>query len=593
MPPGEYTVVLEQISSGPFGVAPTNPVLPGLTLRAAPASGPPGATITITGTLATPLPSKPEAAEVCWDGCPDGLSYIDTDLHWVSSTVFQTTIVAPAAPWVSSNPPQVAGLASGDYAIGVRCLQNVQGCGAGGAEATTTFHLDAPSSADRPWCVASDSCAQLTVSPRRALPGQQIMISGFAPLASIGAGGRPFTYQLQVVPGAPSGPTVRFEPLGDGGGTAEYFGFGGLTVASPPSFASLKNADWFPNASTGWQSISANPDVPDTTAWCSAHAISMNVGGHLSVVSTKGVQAVLTKMGFPPSDPADATTPRTCDTLAVLGSGAAPPIAAGFHVAQGGPDGPEGDIALLSRDAGNSWTPMPVPRGVKPEWFGGFRYQHSEVAALFSRPTSAERDLTPVPPVEASDDGGRSWHSTNLACPERGQCMTFGPLDLGNCAKNQSYQPLVSSADGGQHWRAVSTLDDRLGGCYWAQLVALPDGSEILINTGSTLTVQRTSDEGRTWQYIGIPMLPGQQANAAGDTIVATPTGSLVAPQGTNRTWMVLRPGATSWCASRTAVGGGLPSWPAVLGDQLWWLTTQDNDSSSTINHVAATDLTC
>jgi len=592
VPAGEYTVVLEQISSGPIGLAPTNPVLPGLTLSASPASAPPGTTITITGTLAVPLPSKPASAQLCWDGCPDGLSYLDTDLQWLSPTVFRTTIVAPTAPWVSSNPPQVAPLVSGDYTIGVRCLEDVQACGVGGAEATTTFHLDVRSSAGPHWCFTSDSCAQLTVSPRRALPGQQIMITGFAPVTSMGAGGHPFAFQLQVVPGAPSGPTVRFEPLGDAGGTAEYFGFGGLTVAQPPTFASLNSAGWLPHISNGWQPITVNPAVPDTTAWCGPGAITVSTQGHTREISTNGVQAALKATGLPAANIADAATAPTCDTLAALGSGigGAPAIVAGFGVDPGDQEPFSAEVALMTRDAGQSWTPVPVPHGVRPYSFGGFRYQHGEVVALFDAIASSAQRTSSTPAVEATADAGGSWRAANLACPERGPCITFGPFQDGNCAKNAAGQSIISSPDDGRHW--VDLQD--FGACYSAQLVAATDGSEIFLNTGDTLTMQRSIDNGRTWQDIELPPLPGQQS-AYDSTIFATPTGSLMA-LGPNppETWLLLRPGATSWCNSRTpAADLAFPGGPTVLGDQLWWLATGSGGSGSVPGHVAAADVTC
>ncbi len=215
-----------------------------LKVTASPAAGPPGTTVTITGTLPVALSPRPDGVSLCWDGCPGGLSYPAETLHWLSSTTFQTTMVVPQAPWVNASPPRVVPLASGTYTIGVQCLQEAPSCGLGGAEATTSFQLDVPAADAPSWCHTADSCAQMTVSPAHALPGEDVTVTGFAPVASIGGDGQPYAYQLQEIPAPISGPPVQFQSLAQPGPTLVYFGFGALTVTASPTLASINTAGW-------------------------------------------------------------------------------------------------------------------------------------------------------------------------------------------------------------------------------------------------------------------------------------------------------------------------------------------------------------
>lgn len=596
VPGGDYAIVLEQVLSPPTDVAPASPAMPGLQLTASPASGPPGTAVTVTGTLTTPLSPRPGGVSLCWDGCPGGLSDTGETLDWLSPTTFRTTMVVPQAPWVRAYPPRVVPLASGTYSIGVQCLQEAHACGLGGAEATTSFRLDVPAADAPTWCRTADSCAQLTVSPAHALPGDDITVTGFAPVASIGANGQPYAYQLQVIPASAVGPTVQFQSLGKAEATLAYFGFGALTVTDPPTFASINTASWRAQAIDGSQPITANPAMPVTTAWCKGGAIEIDADGRTSTVPTgKAAEAALTAMGFPPP-PGESNTELTCDTLALLGNGiaGAPAVVAGFGVEPPDQEPLYADVALLTRDGGKSWTPLPTPRAVRPDSFGGFRYVGDAVTALFTPSGTTD----PAPAVETSSDAGRSWRATNLACPASGPCITFGSFQPGNCAKDGGYQSVIASADGGHEW-AVASLDENLHACWPAQLLTAADGSEVLVDSSSTFTVERTTDGGRTWADIDIPPVPDRPVGDGYDgAVIGLPGGALLAMnQDIARVWMLLRPGATTWCDVRTpdttnqnfVFYGG----PRAIGDQLWWLTSANDSTGTTAHHVALAELTC
>jgi hypothetical protein len=595
VPGGNYAIMLEQVLSPPTDVAPASPAMPGLQLTASPTSGPPGTQVTITGTLTTPISPRPGGVSLCWDGCPGGLSDTGETLDWLSPTTFRTTTVVPQAPWVTAYPPRVVPLVSGTYSIGVQCLQEAHACGLGGAEATTSFQLDVPAADAPSWCRTADSCAQLTVSPAHALPGEDVTVTGFAPVASLGADGEPFAYQLQVIPAPSVGPAVQFQPLGKAEATLAYFGFGALSVTAAPTFASINSASWSAQAIDGWQPITANPAMPSTTAWCKGGAIAVDVDGRTSTIPTgKAAQAALTAMGFPPS-PGDAGPP-TCETLALLGHGiaGAPAIVAGFGVEPADQEPLYADVALLTRDGGKTWTPLPTPRGVKPDSFGGFRYGRDAVTALFTPSGTTD----PAPAMEATSDAGRTWRSAQLTCPISGPCVTFGAFQPGNCAKNGGYQPVIASTDGGHHW-AVTSLDQNLDACWPAQLLTAADGSEVLVDSSSTFSVERSADGGRTWADIDIPPVPDRPVGDGWDgAVIGLPGGSLLATnQDITHAWMLLRPGATTWCDVRTPDTTNQDSvfygGPRAIGDQLWWLTWANDSTGTTAHHVALAELTC
>ena len=593
---GNYAIVLEQVLSPPTDVAPASPTTPGLQLTASPASGPPGTTVALTGTLTTPLSPRPGGVSLCWDGCPGGLSDTGETLDWLSPTTFRTTMVVPQAPWVTAYPPRVVPLVSGTYSIGVQCLQEAHACGLGGAEATTNFRLDVPAADAPSWCRTADSCAQLTVSPAHALPGDDITITGFAPIASIGAAGQPFAYQLQVIPAPAAGPAVQFQSLGKAEATLAYFGLGALTITAAPTFASINSASWSAQAIDGSQPITANPATPSTTAWCKGGAIAIDVDGRTTTIPTgKAAQAALTAMGFPPSS-GESDTELTCDTLALLGNGiaGAPAVVAGFGVQPPDQEPLEADVALLTRDGGKSWTLVPTPRGVRPDSFGGFRYVGDAVTVLFTPSGTTD----PAPVVETSSDAGVSWRGTNLTCPTSGPCITFGSFQPGNCAKNGGYQPVIASTDGGHHW-ALTSLDENLDACWPAQLLTAADGSEVLVDSSSTFTVERSTDGGRTWADIEIPPVPNRPVGDGYDgAVIGLPGGSLLAmSEDITDPWMLLRPGATTWCDVRTPDTTNQDSvfygGPRAIGDQLWWLTSGNDSTNTTAHHVALAELSC
>jgi hypothetical protein len=600
---GPYTVALEEPlpDQGPVDVPGSAPATgapsASVQLSLSPDTGAPGTTVTVSGTLATPIPQRQDHGYLCWDGCPDGLEYDGVDLQWTSPTTFQTTMVVPAAPWLEANPARVARLVSGNYSIGIQCLSQVHGCALLSPQGSATFHLQVPAAATPAWCATPASCAHLSVSPATALPGAVVNVIGFAPLAEIIGSDQPWAYQLQERSGGPSASSVSFDaPYSKYEAFAEL-GQGTLTVAAAPTFASLENTDVVAEISDGFPAVVTDPANPTTHAWCDRSTVVIDSADRTRTVSTAAAAGALTRMGFPPFDDANPG----CDAVAFVDNavGAGPAaLAVAFGVEPADQDPMSGDVALTTLDDGRTWTPVPVPPGAQAIGFGDFRYQHGALAAVFSRSDAGVADASPL--AETSRDGGRTWQPSQLSCPAAGPCVTFGPFQPGNCAKGQAMQTVVGSADRGHTWSEPPT-PGWIGACAPAQLAGMGDGGELLVDNTSEFTLRRSTDSGATWADIALPLLPDQQpGDAIGigtDGITLMPNGALLATgqQDSNNDWLLLRPGTQAWCRVTTpgsGTQGTADSTLAVLGTAVWWLT-YDQNGAATAHHIDVAALSC
>jgi hypothetical protein len=594
---GAYTLSIEQVlpdSGDTLGPAPaTGASEPSVHLSLSPDTGVPGTTVTVSGTSTTPLPQREDHGTLCWDGCSDGLQYQGVELVWTSPTTFRTTMVVPAAPWVKGHPARVAMLASGTYSIGVLCLSQEKGCAVLGAQGSAPFHLQVPPSAVSTWCTTQASCAELSISPRAALPGDVVKVTGFVPLTWVIGSDQAYAYQLQTRRGEPSASSVTFVDMNAKGEDAEL-GEGPLTVLSAPTFASLKSTSVVGQISDGFAAVVADPANPTTHAWCDRNSVVVSSPNGTRTVPTATASAALTRMGFPPYD---GLHPG-CDAAALVDDTARadpPALVVAFGVEPPDQNPMSGDIALTTRDGGRTWTPVPTPRGAQAIGFGDFRYQDGALLAVFSPHDTGVAD--PPPLAETSRDGGRTWAPTTLSCPAAGPCVTFGAFQSGNCAKGQATQAVVRSADGGRTWSEPPT-PGWIGACAPAQLAATADGAELLVDNMSEFTLRRSIDGGASWADIAVPLLPDQDPGFAvgigTDGIVILPNGSLLAT-GQHDSWLMLRSGTDAWCrvtTPGTGVQGDANSTITIIGDQLWWLT-YDQNGAATPHHVGIAALSC
>jgi photosystem II stability/assembly factor-like uncharacterized protein len=455
------------------------------------------------------------------------------------------------------------------------------------------------------------SCAHLSVTPGRALPGEVIRVEGYAPLESVIGSDQPFTFELQVIRGPPHGPEVEFKELANVDAVNLFLGDGALELEAPPAWRNLPTIVPIAEVDAGLPSISADPADRSTVAWCGNGTVTISGAGGQVQVPTGSAAEVLESMASVPfgngGGPAGASAP-SCVTAIPLGtepdsaSGeSSPVVVAAFVVAPGGVAPPTADVALFTTNDGQTWAAIPVPPGADSTAFGGFRVQGDDLDALFTAATSGAEP--PPPLVESSSDGGRTWHATDLPCPTEGPCVTLGPATSpDNCAMTGTLQAVLRSSDGGRSWTQVG-WPSTVNACSEAEVVATSPRADILVSSASPYVLTRSTDGGATWSDIGLPALPGEDVDAGlglgfgGVTVLSD--GALLAAggPGDSSRWELLRPGATSWCAVRgisTAEQHSVAVAPIeLIGTQIWWLSEPDPLAGPIAHHLTAANLSC
>lgn len=613
---GAYHVRLDGVvsSSSPVTPARSSATPPVISLSLSPASGSPGATITVTGKLAAAVQRSSQMIEVCFDGCQDGLRYSGVPATWSSDQVFRASIVVPAGPWVERDPTRVVVPSTGTIPIGVQCisLTDEAGCGLRGALASTPFSLVVHRSSP---CSSSTNCAQLTVTPVVVRPGDVLRISGFAPITSVIGSDQPFAGQLHVAPGTGSGPEVRFRKKTSALAMSivfARFGHARFTVQAPPSFASLATGKALgppidDALSPLWGTPGTSTGSPTTAAWCEPGAIHVagpSATGSQAIPTTAAV-AELTAAGLPPYPPVSQDR-AACVGLA-LEVGHPRFALAVFNVNPHGTAPPLALVAMETTDAGSNWAPIPVPQGAAETTFAGLRTTGSGIEALFT-PTRGSGTDQPSVLAEVNTDGGQRWHPARLSCPAAGPCVTFGPYQPGNCAMNGSIQSVLRSGNSGSSWTDV-TWPSAVQSCDPAELLPTGPRSMLLAAAGSPYLLFRTTDSGRTWGTIGLPSLPG---HTPGSSFLPDQGGLFVLPDGwllawsthdgapPTTSWYLLPARSSTWCPAAPSLPsrGAVRGTPRVIGTQLWWgVTPPSNQAASdgaiVVHQVKIADLHC
>lgn len=490
------------------------------------------------------------------------------------------------------DPTRVVVPKTAAFPIGVQCVSMVhlQGCGLRGALAHATFHLEVHGP---PVCSGASDCASLRATPDVVQPGDVVRVDGFVPLTSVIGSDHPFEFQAHVAKGAGSGPEVRFTTRSKVGTSNVFPHFGDATfrIVAPPSFASLTSTT--PAGTPVRDGISPIAATDHRLAWCEPGGVEVSDHGGTQVSSTiptTHAVAELTRAGLVPYPPV-AQDGAACAGLELLPGHPRSALVA-FSVNPHGTAPPLALVALATHDAGATWAPIPVPSGAAETTFAGFGSIGSTLVARF-RPKAFPGDGRPVVPlVEASADGGRTWHRTALACPSSGPCVTFGPYVPRNCAMNGSTQEILLGSSGGTSWTRPG-WPIAVEACDPAELVPTGPSSMLLADSGSPYLLLRTTDAGRTWSTVGLPHLPDRSgpAQAFGPSrggLVVLANGSLLAwtthdgaPPSTS--WYLLEPHATSWCSVTSVLGrtGEVRSAPGGEAGRLWWTTMPASDQSA------------
>jgi hypothetical protein len=588
--PGPRAVVLSQALSYPTVAVPpsgSRPVEPAVTLTLSPASGRPGTVVTVTGHLSRPLHAREPSAEVCWDGCADGLDFGASNLRWTSRRTFRATLRVPAAPWIEAAPYRVAPLASGTYAIGVDCLRSAVDCDAV-TEGSATFRLTVAHPVA--WCRTREGCAHLAVTPARAGPGDVVRVTGVAPLSLLSDNVAGFV-NVKVERGV-HGAQVRFST--HNGARFVAFGDAALTVAAPPRYAAVAPLG---QVSDGVPQISADPADPGIVAWCDNTTIAESGPGATTAIPSATARSALKALGFSfrfeQQPECAAVAPLATSTGAPAG------LAAAFSVTKAAGAPPFYLAALVTHDNGQTWAPIPVPRGSGPAGFGGFRYAGATVQAVYGTSfTGAPRaypEFNAARPLsEVASADGQSWSQAPLGCPPTGPCVTFAPFQPGNCAMDGGEQTLLRSTDSGAGF-TPRDFPYPVQDCGEAELVATSATSELLVDSDSTYPVLRTGDGGASWHDIAIPRPPAR-ANLG-----VLPDGSLLATgsEGYSGRWRLLRGGTHAFCTVRSP-GPGVQrraeiSPPTVIAGTLWWLSGPPGNpgGAPAVQQIPVASLSC
>jgi len=564
LPPGHYTVFVDQVIGGAFRPPPP-PAFPKVTISLSPPSGAPGTVVTVHGTLASTPPAKPaenDFIDLCWAGCVYGVQYSGTPIHWSSPTTFTTRLTVPGGPWIEQHPDRVLAPRDGLYRIEVACLDGAEGC-AYSAEATADYRITG-ATGFAGGCATALRCATLYLQPGRGLPGTALSLKGELPIESVIGSNQPFVFEAEVRPGySAAAPEVSFLPIGKaraGGAENVELGNAELTVVAPPSFSSLGVLHPIGEIADGLSPIGENPADPGRVGFCDGSTITVSGPQGVTDLPTGDVASVLDHLGLD----LPASEPPQCITLALPPTSTSRAVFASFSVNPHEQAPPFVDAALYTENAGLSWQLVPVPKGAGLYDFGGFRYAGNAVEALFfpragdlirSGGTTSLAASTAVraPLVEETTDGGATWMSASFGCPTDGPCITFGPYALGNCAMNGTAQLVLRSASKGRSWQTPS-WPVAVAACAPAQLVALSTSNDLLVDSSSDYPLRETTNAGKSWFDVALPLLPGETPGMAPDYgptgLIALPDGGVLAiGQGPNaEQWDLLTPGARSWC---------------------------------------------
>ena len=564
---------------------------PAVSLSVVPSSVDPGQTVTVTGTLRRAYKVRSTSVAFCWAGCPGGLRYDGVAVDWRSPTTFAARITVPDAPWAQTGPDEVVSPVTGDYELGVQCVELVHECGLGPAEGEVPVHLRATA---RYTCQTVPGCAVLHASPALAAPGNVVRVTGYAPLAGMNAPGQPLFGMIDGEKGGPSAFGVTFASRtapSPGALTVElHAGNAAVRVEPAPSFASLGRLTPLGQVPAGEPWLSANPAAPSLVALCADGSVNIEGPAGAAEVPTTGATALLL------SDKQLAKLGKdqfgSCSTVAVDG----PAVFIGYAYSPE-LDAPAIDgVAVYTTDWGSTWSFVPVPTRSSLSGFGGFRYgTDGAVDALFAPAEQPAGPTVPVPAVEQYSGG--AWSEAPFACPTLGPCVTWAAGTIPDCGMNPSFAQVLASTDGGRHWAVPPRYLGLVQTCWPASIVALSPTEALVVgvdvgvaNYSGLYPLVITKDGGLTWQLVSLPPLPGQLPGEDQQSLLVLPDGALVA--FSQETWYLLGAGAAHWCPVAPMPAHVVNAYDfSLTGSALWWSAW--DGSRDVVYHVAATSLTC
>ncbi len=530
-------------------------------MAVSPAEGPPGTLVTLSG----PVPAVPpgghlnDRANVCWDACT-ALSYWEQVSYSAGSPGrFGLSFRAPTVPWLTDKG--VHPLVPGSYEVILPCFwvetaEKPKGeCRSG--ERTSSFRLTGPGSS---LCLAGQPCSALEVSPTEGPPGTAIAVRGWAPLVGLARWGSVHIQLRSALAATNALPTLASAPFQVRGGQD----WASLGILHP---ASVLRSDV--------DAIGVDPANPRRFAYCIEGGIRLTADGgqSWSSISIEGALTASAATNYP-LVPGYGTAPASCLAVALDPKQPATLYAEFSTVERNSGPPPYMYVAYYTRDSGATWHPVPVPKGSVMGAFGGFRADLSGVRALYTQWSDSLPPDQPAVAIQLSVDGGKTWSTATLPCPQAGPCVTLGTKTWARCMAVEGWESVLVSTDSGKNW----TTANRIRSCWRvAEIVGLTDGRLVTLDglDGSVLTLSEDGD--RSWRSFALPQLPDQT-----DTV--TPVGNLeLLPDGrllsVSLHWSLLTPGASAWCTvpgSPTGMGNGAAGpgsiAPLLIGDRFWWL---------------------
>jgi hypothetical protein len=525
----------------------------------------PGEVVVLTGHVSKPI-AKPSLPNLCWDGC-GGLKVPGDNIRWLSSTKFQLTLRVPETAWLVTSHGEVTvhPLTSGSYEVGVQCLTSISGCALRPAQAQTKVQLKAPSPTR---CVRGQPCETMTMTPSKALVGDEVMVRGWAPL------GQSFSYSLSVTAGPvrKTHPALAYATTKLGGFLNVVLTPTPLRIGPSPPWADLGKVSYLSSTYSGPTSVDPATNSP-LVAWCEPSGVVITGGATPVKIPVLGVRQAL--RGSMLQLFSHAATPGQCIAVQ-LDPRYRDSVYAGFGTAQGNSIPPVYVAPLYTTNAGATWHTVPIPKGLSIEDFGGFTTEGNEVAALFNSSNSYNQNVPQgttngYATAEVTSNGGASWTTATLGCPASGPCVTFGPYPTSHCGMSNAFQALLvgpsrATPASRVRWR-YSTWVSTVNSCFAQQLVVSSPRVVFLLDPSSEYPLLRSTDGGQTWSNWEIPPNPaanyGPDSAPMTNSLVLSPDGSLFAsittPAGDSQHLYRLYPGATSWCQIPDAFGAANP----------------------------------
>jgi hypothetical protein len=566
----------------------------------------PGDSVVLTGHLSTAVTPRPQYANLCWDGC-GGLLEQGVQIRWLSSKKFLMTLRVPETAWLVARNGAVSvhPLSSGSYQVGLQCLTSISGCALRGPQAKTSITLKATKPQR---CVHAKQCETLRLGPSTATVGDEVTVSGWAPLQDFI--GQPFGYSLSVTAGSgrKGYPALAYSSSKLAGSFNVVLTPTVLRVGQSPPWARLGRMPYLSSTYSGPSAVNPAPDS-SLVGWCEQSRIVITGGAAPVTISTADVKSALkgTTLHFFSGSPTTATP--ACDAVQ-LDPSHPDSVYAGFGTGQGASIPPIYLAPVYTTNAGSTWQAVPIPKDSSIEDFSGFTTEGTDVLALFSGNDNNSTDGSPdgtnngYVTAEMTTNGGLNWSTTTLGCPSTGPCMTFGPYSWGNCNMSQDTQSLLlgpagATASTGVKWRD-STWVTSVNSCFTPQLVASTSRDLLLIDPSSEYPLLRSTNSGVTWTNWELPSIPaenyGPDSVPQTDSMVFAPDGSLFAsvttPAGDRQQLYRLYPAATSWCQVPNVYGTTAPDLIQPLRvdatDLLW-----SQSSSSSMRIVPFAKLTC